>query len=441
MPALTRLVYDVHGVGDTGEMLVCAARDEARVHCLPTRLEPAAFEVPRRLNGQPLPIALAVEGRSGTILAADFRRQNVLAAYSPLEGFGLGMVLKVDTAEIYRPIRRQLEKSLLLLALLVALGVWLLRWRLLPLVSRLVESEAVARAANHELRESEARYRAVAESANDAILSIDADGRVLSWNPAAERLFGYAGHEILGQSVARLMPERYRAAHAAGLERMRAGGESRVLGRTVEMHGLRQDGGEFPLELSLASWSDGETRYYTGIARDITERKRAEETIRELSLTDELTGLRNRRGFVTLAEIELALARRMQRALRLFYLDLDRMKEINDRFGHAEGDRALRDLAEILRRSFRETDVLARLGGDEFVVLAIEDHLQDPEQISARIQQNVAKHNRNAGRPYPLSVSIGAVRYNPHEHADIERLLAAGDAQMYRAKQRLVAAR
>jgi PAS domain S-box-containing protein len=126
------------------------------------------------------------------------------------------------------------------------------------------------------LRERELRFRAVVDSSPDAIVSADDRGTIVSWNPAACRMFGYAEDEALGRTVDLLMPERFRDHHLAGLERLRDSGEARVIGRTLELAGLRRDGHEFPLELSLASWRRAGSAYYTGILRDITDRKKAE---------------------------------------------------------------------------------------------------------------------------------------------------------------------
>ena len=137
-----------------------------------------------------------------------------------------------------------------------------------------------------ELQESEARFRCVAQSATDAIISADSRGAIIFWNRGARAIFGYAEAEVLGRPLTLLMPERYRAAHRDGVERLRATGEPRILGKTLEVHGLRKDGAEFPLELSLAGWQTQEGNFYTGIARDISERRQREDEIRRLN--DEL---------------------------------------------------------------------------------------------------------------------------------------------------------
>lgn len=131
------------------------------------------------------------------------------------------------------------------------------------------------------LRESEIKFRSVAQSATDAIISIDSTGNIISWNRGAQIIFGYAEEELLGKSVTILMPEIYKDNHLRGLKRVNSTGKTRIIGKTVEFAGLRKDGSEFPLELSLSTWKIGERRFYTSIIRDISERKQVEEKLRE----------------------------------------------------------------------------------------------------------------------------------------------------------------
>ena len=133
----------------------------------------------------------------------------------------------------------------------------------------------------YQLGESEERFRSVTQSANDAIVVADSSGYVISWNKGAQTIFGYREEEVLGQELALLMPEPYREAHRKGLERFKTTGEARVIGKTVELEGVRKDGGEFPLELSLDTWTTEKGTFFSGIIRDITERKHAEEELRK----------------------------------------------------------------------------------------------------------------------------------------------------------------
>lgn len=133
-----------------------------------------------------------------------------------------------------------------------------------------------------EREQAESRFSAMAQSAVEAIISADSNGHILTWNNGARAIFGYTAEEVVGQPLTTLMPERYREAHQRGLAQMRATGESALMGIVLELHGLRKDGREFPLELTLSTWTSVEGRFYGGIIRDVTERQRAEAKFRAL---------------------------------------------------------------------------------------------------------------------------------------------------------------
>jgi PAS domain S-box-containing protein len=133
--------------------------------------------------------------------------------------------------------------------------------------------------AEEALRASEVRFRSVVQSANDAIIIADSQGRIMTWNQGAQAIFGYAEADVLGKPLTLLMPARYREAHQRGMERLRAGGRSHLVGRTVEFHGLRKDGSELPIELSTAVWQTGGNTFCSGMIRDITERQQATEQL------------------------------------------------------------------------------------------------------------------------------------------------------------------
>jgi diguanylate cyclase (GGDEF)-like protein/PAS domain S-box-containing protein len=172
------------------------------------------------------------------------------------------------------------------------------------------------------------------------------------------------------------------------------------------------------------------------VVRNITERKREEETLRALSLVDELTGLYNRRGFISLAEHALKTARRLNRFMWLLFADLDGLKDINDALGHREGDQALMETAGILKKTFREADILGRLGGDEFVALGMETAGTTNEQVMDRLQQRLNDRNARDSLGYRLSLSLGFARFNPQSPVSFEELLAEADQRMYQEKQR-----
>ena len=146
-----------------------------------------------------------------------------------------------------------------------------------------VERQVTVSKVRKALRESEAKFRSVMESAIDAIISGDAEGNIRSWNSAATALFGHTEAEVIGKPIEIIIPDRFRKAHREGMHRVSSGGESHVIGKTVELAAIRKDGSEFPVELSLATWFLDDTRYYTGIIRDISERKQAEQKFRSVT--------------------------------------------------------------------------------------------------------------------------------------------------------------
>jgi two-component system cell cycle response regulator len=168
--------------------------------------------------------------------------------------------------------------------------------------------------------------------------------------------------------------------------------------------------------------------------RHAIERHRLFSALRSLSLIDDLTGLYNRRGFTDLGEQYLKLARRSGRGVTMVYLDLDRFKTINDSLGHHVGDRALLRVADILRATFRRSDIIARLGGDEFGVLALEAADESSELLVQRLRERVVDFNRSSPEPYQLSVSIGMAHHDDDLRVRLEDMVAEADSAMYREK-------
>jgi two-component system, cell cycle response regulator len=161
---------------------------------------------------------------------------------------------------------------------------------------------------------------------------------------------------------------------------------------------------------------------------------RGEEALLALSLTDELTGLHNRRRFFVLTEQCLKVAIRTKKRPLLLFIDMDDLKWINDHYGHNEGDRALIDLANILKKTFRESDIIARIGGDEFVVL-LESTDENSETLLTRLHENVKDYNAKRSQ-HILSISLGTAHFDPEYPISIDELLAKADALMYAQKRR-----
>ncbi len=172
-----------------------------------------------------------------------------------------------------------------------------------------------------------------------------------------------------------------------------------------------------------------------GLLRDLAAMVERELAALQMATLDELTGISNRRGFLILADYSLRFSARNKTPASLIFLDLDGFKDINDSYGHAEGDRALRLFADTLRDTFRESDVVARLGGDEFAVLLSRSPVQEAQEATDRLADAVDALNRDAGNGYAIGCSHGIVAFDPMRHDTPEDLLADGDALMYEIKK------
>ncbi len=163
--------------------------------------------------------------------------------------------------------------------------------------------------------------------------------------------------------------------------------------------------------------------------------EREKEELRNQSLIDELTGLYNRRGFFTLVQPQIKLSERTQEHLYLLFADLDGLKSINDNYGHHTGDQALITSAEILKQTFRKSDIIARISGDEFVVLLAEANAESERAIVQRLRNSLTEHNAaEPNRRWNLSLSVGVVRYEPQERGSIDDLMIRADELMYEEK-------
>ncbi len=290
-----------------------------------------------------------------------------------------------------------------------------------------------ALAENYRL--SELHNRAIVDNTADAIVTFGEDGAIGTYNPAAERIFGYDPYDIVGKSVTLLIPE------LAAAERRTAGGGALpavaaepFLGERREVTGRRKIRTSFPLELSLSAMELGGQRLFVAIGHDITERKLAAARIQHLAHHDALTGLPNRVLFHERLRQALAQGKRAGHRVALMFLDLDNFKVINDTLGHHVGDLLLKAVAKRLQRCVRETDTVARLGGDEFAVVLT--NLADPADAGTVAEAIIA----SVADPFGLdehevltSTSIGVTIF-PDDADDADPLLRNADLAMFRSK-------
>lgn len=287
-----------------------------------------------------------------------------------------------------------------------------------------------------DLRDSEEKFRLLFDAAPDPILLMDDSCRFIDCNSAALRIFGVASRgNILHRNLTYFSPEYQPDGELSSDKEAGVVGLAFAEGTALSEWAFRHREGSLVIaDLSIAIISIKGVKVQLIHLRDITEKKHVEQKLREISLMDELTGLHNRRGFMTLALQQIKIADRLAQGMTLLYADLDDLKVINDTYGHLAGDQALIDAATVLRTSLRASDILARLGGDEFVGLILESGGETELAVKARVQENLNAHNLQGVRPYRLSFSIGTARYDITHPCSVEEMLEGADREMYRNK-------
>lgn len=296
--------------------------------------------------------------------------------------------------------------------------------------------------ARDALRVSETRYRLLAENARDIIWTVDMNMRLTYVSPSVTRLLGFTEEE----AMARTMQEAFSQASfkkamqifAEEVEIESSGCGDPNRSRILELELIRKDGTTLPVEGNFCFLRDPTEKLIgvLSILRDITERKRMEEEILALTITDQLTGLHNRRGFLSLAEQQLKLSNRNKNRMLLFFADLDLLKWINDTMGHEEGDKALIEAAKVFKDTFRSSDIIARLGGDEYAALIVDITGTNSEILTARLQSLIEMRNNQENRKYRLSISVGCHCYDPENPCTIDDLIVHADKLMYEQKQK-----
>jgi diguanylate cyclase (GGDEF)-like protein/PAS domain S-box-containing protein len=283
--------------------------------------------------------------------------------------------------------------------------------------------------ARMQLADSEHRYRHLVESSQGLICTHDMEGRLLSVNPAALRLTGLSANGVIGHNLGDLVTDVTRAEFPRYLERIDHQGEDAGL-----MFVRARDGRELVWQFRNVKVTEpGQPPYVLGHAQDVTALREAQEQLRQLAMTDELTGLHNRRGLFVNGSRILGEAVRQHKGAAAVYADIDGLKGINDRYGHDAGSALIVSAADILKNSFRAADIVARVGGDEFVALAIVPPA-DVTTITTRLRWHLDRFNASSDLPYRLAMSIGLATFEPHSSQTLDDLVKAADEAMYQRK-------
>jgi diguanylate cyclase (GGDEF)-like protein/PAS domain S-box-containing protein len=289
------------------------------------------------------------------------------------------------------------------------------------------------------LQERAAELRAILDNAHDAFIALDPGGVVREWNLQAECLLGWKRSEVIGQPLAAMMlPPLLRRAYERDMRQLAdtGGGAAPVLSRRVELMLHNRAGQELPVEVSLAYVPRSSGHLFIAFLHDISERKQLFASMEAMALKDTLTGLPNRRALMQALPEALQRASRLRQSCAVLFLDLDRFKQINDRYGHEEGDELLRQFAERVRGAVRRTDTVGRLAGDEFIVIlemlhGDADAQEAADKLLPALQQPFVLKTTTVA----LSASIGIALHHPDDPQDIEMLLGRADRAMYRHKQ------
>ena len=283
------------------------------------------------------------------------------------------------------------------------------------------------------LRESEHVFKTIFHNAADGILLVDTETRQFySVNKIICTMLGYSQEELMQLGLMDIHPRENLPLVMEQFKKL-ARGESALV-RDIPVK--RKNGSIFFADINTIVLSFSGKLYIMAIFRDTTDRKTAEDVMQALALNDDLTGLYNRRGFITFAEPQLKLAYREKTALMIIFVDLDDMKSINDNFGHKEGDNALIETANILKKTFRGSDIISRSGGDEFVVLAINAPPATIDILRSRLENNLEEFNTETTLPFKLSLSVGFAHYHYDNPCSIEELIETADKAMYEEKQK-----
>ena len=286
------------------------------------------------------------------------------------------------------------------------------------------------------LRESEEKTRAMLNTSLDAIMMMDEKGTISYFNKAAEKIFGFRQKEVKGKKLHDILAsENARKKYYQNLPKFEQSGQCAVIGKTLELYASRKDGTRFPIEISISSFHLQGKWHSVGSIRDITSRKEMEKKLRESSMTDELTGLFNRRGFLELSSQQFRLSNRKKSGLYLLLLEVDNLRAINEKYGHKTGDQILQDTAKLLKSTFRESDIISRIGGNEFSVLLVTTQEPATEKIlNSHIEDNLKAYHKQKDRGYELLLNLGISHYDPDLPCSLDELLTRAGALMNKNK-------
>jgi len=290
--------------------------------------------------------------------------------------------------------------------------------------------------AQRALQEKDRRIHEIVDSAFDGIITINEKGIIDSFNPAASTIFGYTPEEIIGKKINTLTPSPHREMHDSYINHYIETGEAHIIDSPREVEAVRKDGSTFPMSLCVGARDYGDHWMFTGIVRDITERKEMEAELQRMAVTDALTGLYNRGFLNTNLENEYRRATRYHLPLSLIILDIDHFKNVNDSYGHPAGDKVLIHIARELNKQARDSDVVARYGGEEFVLILPQTDGDHGLILAERLRSSIEELEIPVDElELKVTISIGLVSTPATKTESADHFLTIADRALYQAKE------
>jgi len=344
------------------------------------------------------------------------------------ENYYWKLISLIPSGSLFKDANR-LKKTMIIMIILLSI-VWLI---ICIIIAYEKEKDFVNELA---IKEKDEKIREIINSAFDGIITMDENGNISSANPAACTMFGYREDELIDNNIAILAADSEQRFDSAYMKRYVRVMKRFFMAEPREMLTRRKDGTLFTMELCGSGKKLQDKWLYTGICRDVTERKMMIEKLEELATTDALTGAYNRGHFNHTIEDEFKRSTRYKLPLSLIIMDADHFKSVNDDYGHPAGDAFLIALANELKKLVRDTDIAARFGGEEFAVILPQTDIDEAMILAERIRAGVEKMSiEHDGQKITRTVSVGVSTLKEGETKSTHQLLTVADQALYIAKE------